>query len=94
MEIEYTPEMIDLIDVPRSFKQQGSVWKQRFEEIPDGKAVMLQYNTRQRAHQVAQTIRSSAKYWKIAISTRIIHAEPIIHDTDGWLVYFWRKIEK
>ena len=88
MKHEYNPEFVGLTDIVRPTK---SVWLERFNELPDGKAAMLKYNNRQRAHQVREVIRASALYYGIPISTRIIHAEPVIHDTDGWLVYFWKR---
>jgi len=91
---DYEPELVDLIDVPAGLRQLVRVWKARFDALPSDKAVMLKYNTRQRAHQIVSTIRSEAKYWKASISTRVIHAEPAIHGTDGWLVYFWRRQEE
>lgn len=93
--MEYNPEFVDLIDVPIEKRQIGStnVWRQRFLDLPDGKAGMLHYNNRQRAHQVRNLISVVAKYHKFSICTRIIHAEPAIHETDGWLLYFWKRDE-
>ena len=88
---DFNPEFVDLTEVPMKQSQGRGIWLKRFNAIPEGKACMLRYNSRQRAHQVVQTLRSLAQYHKILISTRIIHAEPAIHGTDGWLVYYWKK---
>jgi len=90
---DYKPELVDLDDVPVRIDQRPNVWGQRFLAIPEGKAVMLRYNTRQRAHQVRDNIRSLAKYHGFSIHTRIIKAELVIHGVDGWLVYWWKKEE-
>ena len=88
---DYAPALVDLTDVPaRKFQVRG-MWKKRFAELPDDKAIMLEYNNRQRAHQVGKLIRASARYWKMPIHIRIIHGEPAIEGTDKWLVYFWRR---
>ena len=88
---DYTPEYVDLMDVPADTRSVRGIWKKRFDEIPEGKAVMLRFNTRQRAGQVCNVIRHESRYWKVPISTRKIHASPEIHGTDGWLVYYWKK---
>ena len=88
---DYNPEYIDLMDVPVNPGSVRILWKKRFDEIPEGQAAMLKYNNRQRAYQMRELIRKEGKYWKVPISTRIIHASPEIHGTDGWLVYFWKK---
>ena len=89
---EFKPELVNLIDVPaRGSSKRVSFWRERFNTLPEGKAAVLKYNNRQRAHQVACSIRCAAKYCQIPLSTRIIHAEPEIHGTDGWLLYYWRR---
>lgn len=85
--------LVELTDVPTAQNRNRGVWKQRFDAIPTGKAAMIRYNNRQRAHQVAGAITGAAHYWKIHIKTRVIHAEPAIHGTDGWLLYFWKRQE-
>ena len=93
MEFDY--ELVSMENVPIQKKWGTAFWKRRFEDLPEGKAGMAKYNNRQRAHQVRLLIRSCAKYWGFRdVHTRIIHAEPAIHDTDGWLVYFWRDAKE
>jgi len=88
---DYEPVIVDLDDVPVRGDQGRFNWKQRFLELSDGKAVMVRYNNRQRAHQVRALIIHSARYWGFKnIRTRVIHAEPAIHGTDGWLLYWWK----
>ena len=87
---DYNPSLVELNDVPMR-QREGGLWKKRFDELPKDKAIMLKYNNRQRAHQVRNAIRQEARIWKCAIATRIIHAEPAIHNTDGWLLYFWKN---
>jgi len=87
---DYKPEIVDLDDVPMRKNQSMGIWGLRFLEAPEGKAIMLRYNNRQRAHQVQQIIQGSARYHKVSIKTRLTHAELAIHDTDGWLLYWWK----
>ena len=90
--IDYKPEYVGLDDVPMRLNgRRTSIWRERFNAIPDGKAVMLNYNNRQRAHQVRNNIRTCSKRFGIKISTRIIKAEPIIDGTGGWLLYYWKS---
>lgn len=94
MKTDFDVTFVDLSDVPIYSNLYGlAVWVERFNQLPEGKAGMLRFNNRLRANQVMQSIRSAARYHKIPISTRIIHAEPAIHDTDGWLLYFWKRLE-
>lgn len=88
---EYAPEYVKMDDVP--VRRSSALWRKRFQEIPDGKAVMLRCNNRQRAHQLRASIRNAASYHRIKVKTRVIHAEPAIHGTDGWLLYFWKPDE-
>jgi len=92
--MDYQPEYVDITDVPSQRKERANSWLARFNAIPEGKAVILQYNTRQRAHQVATNLRMSARYYKIPICTRTIHGTPEIHGTSDYLLYFWKKNEE
>lgn len=91
---KHSYELVDLHEVLSRRTYHKSYWKQMFDDLPKDKAAMLKYNNRQRAHQIAASIRTSARYHNIKIGTRIIHAEPAIHGTDGWLVYLWKKDEQ
>ena len=84
MEMLVNLEIVDLSAVPRSRN-----WINILKDIPYGKAVKLTYNNRQRAHQVANAIRSSAKRYHIKIHTRVLHESPPIFDKEGWMVYYW-----
>ena len=87
-------EYVEKTDVPaRQNRQVRSIWKKRFDEIPDGKSAMLRFNNRQRAHQVRGNVRDMAWYFKISVGTRVISATPEIHGCDGWLLYFWKNEE-
>ena len=88
---DYKSEYVDIDDVPTRKNQRLSVWRQRFSEVPEGKAVMLHYNNRQRVHQVRQSVRSMARHHGVRIQTRIIHAELAIHEMEGWLLYWWKE---
>jgi len=92
--IDYKPIFVSLDEIPMQENQGRRMWRQRFFGLPDNKAAKLKYNNRQRAHQVRNAIKSSARYWGVNIYTRIIHAEPAIHGEDGWLLYFWKKEEE
>lgn len=86
------PVYIDLKDVPLSpHNVQSGTWKKRLDGLTYGKAGMVSYNNRQRAHDVRQSITHAARYLGIPINTRIIHGTPEIHGTDKWFVYFWNK---
>jgi len=84
-------KLVDLEEVPTRQYRHDSVWKKRFDELPENKARLFQYNNRQKACQMRNSIRQAAKYWKISISTRIIHGGPAVHGTDDWLLYFWKR---
>jgi hypothetical protein len=86
-EIVYT----DISDVPSRQRDVADGWKRRFAAIPDGKAAMLRYNNRQRAHQVVTRIRSAAKVHRIAVGTRVIHGVVEIDGHNDWIVYYWIK---
>ena len=79
-------------DIPATAFQKHK-WRIFFGELPTGKAALLKYNNRQRAHQVRSTVRSSARYFKLAIETRVIAGTLEIHGTDEWLLYVWKKEE-
>jgi len=82
-------ELVDISEVPDRWE-----WQKVFNELPIGKAGMVKYNNRQRAHQIAAQMKAAANYRKIVVKTRIIHAEPPIHDEEGWLLYFWKPLEE
>lgn len=90
MNKDYKPEIIHLKDVPEKVHRSRSIWKKRFLELPMGKAVMLKYNNRQRAHHVVSSIRTQSSRHKIAIGVRIIHDEQAIPGINDWVVYWWR----
>jgi len=89
--IDFDYELVNLEDIPSGTGSKlGIVWKNRLLSLPTDKIAKLEFNNRQRAHQIRCLIRSSGRYHHIGIGTRIIHASPEIHDTDKWLLYFWR----
>ncbi len=90
---DYNPTFVDLEDVPPRGLEKKKHWKDRFDEIPDGKAAMLRYHNRQTAHKASEAIQASARYWGVKIHTRVIHAVPEIHGMDGWLLYYWKPKE-
>ncbi|KKL82234.1 hypothetical protein LCGC14_1986780 [marine sediment metagenome] len=83
--VEYMP----IEDVPTRVNQLVK-WMPFFNTLTNGKAALLKYNNRQRAHQVREIVIISARYHKFQIKTRIIHGTPEIHDTDEWLLYVWK----
>ena len=83
------PEYINVEDVP----VRGDFipkWLKFFENLHEGKAALFKYNNRQRAHQVLNTVRMSARYHNQKIHTRLVHGIQAIHDTDDWLLYVWK----
>ena len=88
-------ELIPLEEVPMwGGKSTTVVWAKRFNSLSEDKAAMVRFNNRQRVHQVRQLVLSSARYWGVSIRTRIIHAEPSIHGTDGWPLYYWKDVKE
>ena len=85
---DYQPKIVDVADVPK--RGRPSIWLERFAELSPGKAIKLQYNNRQRADQVQDSLRSSAHFHKIKIHARVIHEKPPVHETEGWMLYFWK----
>lgn len=83
--ISINPTYVNLTDVPL---KRAPSWEEVFQSIPDGKAIVLRYNNRQRAHQVRSDACKSANYWGIKVNTALIH------EKNDWLVYIWiRKLE-
>jgi len=80
---------IPLEEVPTHDMEMKWKWKAFFDKLQDGAAV-LNYNNRQRAHQVRHILIVSAKYHKLTVKTRIIHGTTEIHGTDDWLLYAWK----
>lgn len=86
-------KFVDLAEVPMYLRSSKENWKERFNNLPEGKAALVVLGNRQRAHQIRMLVVHASRYWKIPIATRIIHAQPEIHNTDGWLLYYWKKKE-
>ena len=86
--IEYEPKFVELSNVPSRHFTATSVWRDRLNALPLNKAGMLEFNNRQRAHQVASSLRQAGRYHKIPLRTRIIRGDIAIHGTNNWLLYF------
>lgn len=90
VKIELNHTYIDIKDIPIRSKANAK-WLTFFNEMPQGEAARFKYNNRQRAHQVRATIKSSARYYTLAVHTRIIHGTQVIHGTEDWLLYVWKE---
>lgn len=77
---------IDIHEVPpRGSKFGKGEWFDRLRELPLGRAGFLAYNNRQRAAQVADSIKTWSKYHDFKTLKVRTH-----HDIfEGYLVYFW-----
>ena len=89
MKVELNHSYVNVEDLPIKNAQMRK-WATFFEGLTIGKAAMFQFNNRQRAHQVRGVIVASARYYRVAIKSRIIHGSQEIHGTDDWLLYIWR----
>ncbi len=91
--MKYKLEFVDLASVPGRQRVPGamSIWNKIFNDIPEGKAAVRRFDTRNEASRVRVCICSASIRLKIPISTRIFYAAEARHVLSGWLLYFWKR---
>lgn len=85
---DYKPIIVDISQVPMRRKNK---WRERLLSLQDGKAIRLEYETREKLFQVRNVLTSVASQNKIPISTRHVHESPPTHKKDCYVLYFWKK---